>query len=325
MSETEIQQLSNKFQLAKKELAKVIVGQEQIINEVFMALLADGHILLEGVPGLGKTLLVRSLSRVMSMDFHRIQFTPDLMPSDIIGMEILEEDRSTGKRFFKFSKGPIFTHILLADEINRTPPKTQSALLEAMQEREVTYAGQTYELPKPFFLLATQNPLEQSGTFPLPEAQLDRFLFYSIVQYPAENEELEILKQTTGSTVSEIIPQISAEDILKAKKWVREVVIDDHIIAKINDLVRSTRPQTSEKKQVKDFVDWGAGPRAGQSIILAAKARAFMQGRLAVIPEDVESVAQAVLRHRVVMNFTARTEGYTVTELIKELLNVFKS
>ncbi|PTB97763.1 AAA family ATPase [Marivirga lumbricoides] len=325
MSETEIQQLSNKFQLAKKELAKVIVGQEQIINEVFMALLADGHILLEGVPGLGKTLLVRSLSRVMSMDFHRIQFTPDLMPSDIIGMEILEEDRSTGKRFFKFSKGPIFTHILLADEINRTPPKTQSALLEAMQEREVTYAGQTYELPKPFFLLATQNPLEQSGTFPLPEAQLDRFLFYSIVQYPEENEELEILKQTTGSTVSEIIPQISAEDILKAKKWVREVVIDDHIIAKINDLVRSTRPQTSEKKQVKDFVDWGAGPRAGQSIILAAKARAFMQGRLAVIPEDVESVAQAVLRHRVVMNFTARTEGYTVTELIKELLNVFKS
>lgn len=324
MSEKEIQQLSNKFQLAKKELAKVIVGQEQIINEVFMALLADGHILLEGVPGLGKTLLVRSLSKVMSMDFHRIQFTPDLMPSDIIGMEILEEDRSTGKRFFKFSKGPIFTHILLADEINRTPPKTQSALLEAMQEREVTYAGQTYELPKPFFLLATQNPLEQSGTYPLPEAQLDRFLFYSIVQYPAENEELEILKQTTGSTVNEIEAQLSAEDILKAKKWVREVVIDDAIISKINELVRSTRPQTSDVKQVKDFVEWGAGPRAGQSIILAAKARAFMQNRLAVIPDDVTTVAQAVLRHRVVMNFTARTDGYSVAKLINELLIPFK-
>lgn len=324
MSEKEIQQLSNKFQLAKIELAKVIVGQEQIINEVFMALLADGHILLEGVPGLGKTLLVRSLSKVMDMDFHRIQFTPDLMPSDIVGMEILEEDRSTGKRFFKFSKGPIFTHILLADEINRTPPKTQSALLEAMQEREVTYAGQTYDLPKPFFLLATQNPLEQSGTYPLPEAQLDRFLFYSIVQYPSENEELEILKQTTGSSVNEIEAQLSAEDILKAKKWVREIGIDDAIISNINDLVRSTRPQTSDKKQVKEFVEWGAGPRAGQSIILAAKARAFMQGRLAVIPEDVAAVAQAVLRHRVVMNFTARTEGYSVAELINELLSTIK-
>ncbi|MBK6267417.1 MoxR family ATPase [Marivirga sp. S37H4] len=324
MTEQDIKELSGRFRSAKIELAKVIVGQEHVINEVFMALLADGHILLEGVPGLGKTLLVRSLSKVMDLDFHRIQFTPDLMPSDIIGMEILEEDRATGKRFFKFNKGPIFTHILLADEINRTPPKTQSALLEAMQEREVTYAGQTYELPKPFFLLATQNPLEQSGTYPLPEAQLDRFLFYSIVEYPAVDEELEILKQTTSSITNEIKAQLSAENILLAKKWVRDITIDLSIIQKINELVRNTRPQTSENEKVKTFVEWGAGPRAGQSIILASKAKAFMEGRLAVIPDDILSVAQAVLRHRIVMNFTARTEGYTVTQLVNELLKGFR-
>ncbi len=324
MTKNEITDLSDKFNLAKSELAKVIVGQKQIINEVFMALLADGHILLEGVPGLGKTLLVRSLSQVMDLDFHRIQFTPDLMPSDIIGMEILEEDRATGKRFFQFNKGPIFSNILLADEINRTPPKTQSALLEAMQEREVTYAGQTYELPKPFFLLATQNPLEQSGTYPLPEAQLDRFLFYSIVEYPAENEELMILQQTTGAKASELKAQLSAEDILSAKKWVREIIIEESIIKKTNELVRSTRPQNSENELVKKYVEWGAGPRAGQSIILAAKAKAFLEGRLAVIPEDVLSVAHSVLRHRVVLNFTARTESFTVAQLVDELLKLFK-
>jgi MoxR-like ATPase len=324
MTKNEITVLSDKFKLAKSELGKVIVGQKQIIDEVFMALLADGHILLEGVPGLGKTLLVRSLSKVMDLDFHRIQFTPDLMPSDIIGMEILEEDRSTGKRFFKFNKGPIFSNILLADEINRTPPKTQSALLEAMQEREVTYAGHTYELPKPFFLLATQNPLEQSGTYPLPEAQLDRFLFYSIVEYPAENEELMILQQTTGAKANEIKAQLSAEDILSAKSWVREIIIEEDIVKKTNELVRSTRPQNSENELVKKYVEWGAGPRAGQSIILAAKAKAFLEGRLAVIPEDVLSVAQSVLRHRVVLNFTARTELFTVTQLVTELLKAFK-
>ncbi len=323
MTKNEISELSDKFKLAKSELAKVIVGQKQVIDEVFMALLADGHILLEGVPGLGKTLLVRSLAKVMDLDFHRIQFTPDLMPSDIIGMEILEEDRATGKRFFQFNKGPIFSHILLADEINRTPPKTQSALLEAMQEREVTYAGQTYELPKPFFLLATQNPLEQSGTYPLPEAQLDRFLFYSIVEYPAESEELMILQQTTGAKVTDLTPQLTDADILSAKKWVREIIIEEGIIKKTNELVRTTRPQNSSNEMVTKFVEWGAGPRAGQSIILAAKAKAFLEGRLAVIPDDVVSVAHAVLRHRVVMNFSARTESVSVAQIVNDLLKTF--
>jgi MoxR-like ATPase len=316
----EIQNTVTKFKEARKELSKAIIGQENVVSEVFMALLADGHILLEGVPGLGKTLLVRSLAKVLQLDFHRVQFTPDLMPSDIIGMEVLEEDRSTGKRFFQFNKGPIFTNILLADEINRTPPKTQSALLEAMQEREVTYAGKTYELPKPFFLLATQNPLEQSGTYPLPEAQLDRFLFYTVVQYPAEQEEVDILELTTGNKKNELKPSLTAEEILKARSWVRDIHIEKELLMKISQLVRSTRPQTSDIDLVKHYVDWGAGPRAGQSIVLASKAHAFLDGRLSVIPADIKAVALAVLRHRVVLNFVAKTEKFTVEDLIPELL-----
>ncbi len=321
MTTQDISDLSNKFQQAKKELAKVIIGQEQVVDEVFMALLADGHILLEGVPGLGKTLLVRTLAKVMDLDFHRIQFTPDLMPSDIIGMEILEEDRTTGKRIFKFNKGPIFSSILLADEVNRTPPKTQSALLEAMQEREVTYAGQTYQLPQPFFLLATQNPLEQSGTYPLPEAQLDRFLFYTVVQYPTEQEELLILTATTGSTQPDVNTVLNQPDILKAKGLVREIVIDESLIGYINQLVRNTRPQVSTLKSVENYVEWGAGPRAGQSIILAAKSKAFLSGRLSVIPEDIMAVTAAVLRHRVVMNFAARTSEYNIETLIADIIS----
>lgn len=320
----DIQNTVAKFKEARKELSKAIIGQENVVSEVFMALLADGHILLEGVPGLGKTLLVRSLAKVLQLDFHRVQFTPDLMPSDIIGMEVLEEDRSTGKRFFQFNKGPVFTNILLADEINRTPPKTQSALLEAMQEREVTYAGKTYKLPEPFFLLATQNPLEQSGTYPLPEAQLDRFLFYSVVQYPAEQEEVDILLLTTGNQNNQLNPTLTAEEILKARSWVRDIHIDQELLVKVSQLVRSTRPQTSEIELIKQYVDWGAGPRAGQSIILAAKAHAFLDGRLSVIPEDIKAVALAVLRHRVVLNFLARTEKFTVEDLIPELLKSIK-
>ncbi|WKV11629.1 MoxR family ATPase [Marivirga harenae] len=316
----DIQNTVTKFKEARKELSKAIIGQENVVSEVFMALLADGHILLEGVPGLGKTLLVRSLAKVLQLDFHRVQFTPDLMPSDIIGMEVLEEDRSTGKRFFQFNKGPIFTNILLADEINRTPPKTQSALLEAMQEREVTYAGKTYELPKPFFLLATQNPLEQSGTYPLPEAQLDRFLFYTVVKYPAEQEEVDILELTTGNKKNELNPSLTAEEILKARSWVRDIHIDKELLVKISQLVRSTRPQNSGNQLVKQYVDWGAGPRAGQSIVLASKAHAFLAGRLSVVPEDIKAVSLAVLRHRVVLNFVAKTEKFTVEDLIPHLL-----
>lgn len=320
----DIQNTVKKFKEARKELSKAIIGQENVVSEVFMALLADGHILLEGVPGLGKTLLVRSLAKVLQLDFHRVQFTPDLMPADIIGMEVLEEDRSTGKRFFQFNKGPVFTNILLADEINRTPPKTQSALLEAMQEREVTYAGKTYKIPEPFFLLATQNPLEQSGTYPLPEAQLDRFLFYTVVQYPAEQEEVDILQLTTGNQKNQLNPTLTTEEILKARSWVRDIHIDKELLVKVSQLVRSTRPQTSEIELVKQYVDWGAGPRAGQSIVLAAKAHAFLDGRLSVIPEDIKAVALAVLRHRVVLNFVAKTEKFTVEELIPELLKNIK-
>ncbi|WNB16893.1 AAA family ATPase [Marivirga arenosa] len=324
MEEKEIKDAVNKFKSARKELSKAIIGQENVVSEVFMALLANGHILLEGVPGLGKTLLVRSLAKILHLDFHRVQFTPDLMPSDIVGMEVLEEDRSTGKRFFKFNKGPIFTNILLADEINRTPPKTQSALLEAMQEREVTYAGTTYELPKPFFLLATQNPLEQSGTYPLPEAQLDRFLFYTVVEYPTDQEEVDILELTTANKKNELKSILSAEDIIHARSWVRDIHIDKSLLELISRLVRSTRPQTSDLELVKQYVDWGAGPRAGQSIVLAAKAHAFLAGRLSVIPDDIKAVTLAVLRHRIVLNFVAKTEKYTVDQLIKGLLNQIK-
>jgi len=324
MEEKEIKDAVNKFKSARKELSKAIIGQENVVIEVFMALLANGHILLEGVPGLGKTLLVRSLAKILHLDFHRVQFTPDLMPSDIVGMEVLEEDRSTGKRFFKFNKGPIFTNILLADEINRTPPKTQSALLEAMQEREVTYAGTTYELPKPFFLLATQNPLEQSGTYPLPEAQLDRFLFYTVVEYPTDQEEVDILELTTANEKNELKSILSAEDIIQARSWVRDIHIDKSLLELVSRFVRSTRPQTSDLEIVKQYVDWGAGPRAGQSIVLAAKAHAFLAGRLSVIPDDIKAVTLAVLRHRIVLNFVAKTEKYTVDQLIKGLLNQIK-
>lgn len=305
----------------KKEIGQVIVGQEEIIDQLLITFLAGGHALLEGVPGLAKTLMIRSLAEAIDLSFRRIQFTPDLMPSDILGTEILEEDHTTGKRIFKFNKGPIFANIILADEINRTSPKTQSALLEAMQEFEVTYAGTTYPLERPFFILATQNPIEQSGTFPLPEAQLDRFLLYIKVGYPTQEEEHSILASTTGRRASSIKKVLDGAKILEAQKLVREVHINDDLIDLVNRIVRSTRPNDGENKFIKDWVRWGAGPRAGQAMILTAKARALLHGNFSVTQEDIRHIAFPVLRHRILMNFKAEAEGVTPHDATQHLLD----
>ena len=323
-SETEVKNLINKLSLLKKEIQKVIVGQDVIIEEMLVALMAGGHCLLEGVPGLAKTLMVRTMSQALHLNFRRIQFTPDLMPTDIVGTEILEEDHVTGKRFFKFNKGPLFANIVLADEINRTPPKTQAALLEAMQEFEVTYGGQTYPLDRPFFILATQNPIEQAGTYPLPEAQLDRFLLYIKIGYPTQEEETRILSSTTGSKKVKVEPVINGEEIQKLQSLVREVSISDEMIAYVSNLIRATRPDTTTIDYVKEWVRWGAGPRAGQALILTAKARALFYGRYAVIEEDLHSMAFPVLRHRVLMNFKADAEEVTSDMVTAELLKAIE-
>lgn len=291
--------LSEKLSALKQEIGKVIIGQEETVSQLLITFLAGGHALLEGVPGLAKTLMIRTLSDAIDLKFKRIQFTPDLMPSDIIGTEILEEDHSTGKKFFKFNKGPIFSNIILADEINRTPPKTQAALLEAMQEFEVTYGDKTYKLDRPFFILATQNPIEQSGTFVLPEAQQDRFLLYIKIGYPTDKEETEILKATTGTKKAQLNKVLSGEDIIRLQQLVREVSISDGLIQYVSDVIRATRPDTTSVDYVKKWVDWGAGPRAGQAMILTAKANALLNGKLAVTLEDLQTVALPVLRHRV--------------------------
>lgn len=322
ISAQHVETLVSKLSLLKKEIQKVIVGQDEVIEEMLIALMAGGHCLLEGVPGLAKTLMVRILSDALNLSFRRIQFTPDLMPTDILGTEILEEDHATGKRFFKFNKGPIFANIILADEINRTPPKTQSALLEAMQEFEVTYGGQTYSLDKPFFILATQNPIEQAGTYPLPEAQLDRFLLYIKIGYPSAQEEEDILKRTTGTRKNTVEAVINAEDIKQLQELVREVTINDDMVAYVSALIRSTRPESTTYPYVKDWVRWGAGPRAGQALILTAKARALFHGRYAVIPEDIQTMAYPVLRHRVLMNFKAEAEGLSADQITKELIKL---
>ena len=324
MTEQDINHLLNKLPQLKQEIQKVIVGQEEVLDEVLITMLAGGHGLLEGVPGLAKTLLVRTLSNAMDLGFRRIQFTPDLMPTDILGTEVLEEDHATGKRFFKFNEGPIFSNIVLADEINRTPPKTQAALLEAMQEHEVTYAGKTYFLPKPFFLLATQNPIEQAGTYPLPEAQLDRFLLYIKIKYPTEQEELNILTSTTGTRQAQVNPVITGEEVLQLKHLVREVSISDELLGYVNQLVRATRPETSDVEFIKKYIRWGAGPRAGQALILTSKARALLQGRFAVTAEDIKTMAYPVLRHRVLINFTAEAERITPDDVVDELLQSIK-
>ncbi|MBC2839518.1 MoxR family ATPase [Robiginitalea sp. SC105] len=320
----EVEALSARLQQLKSEIAKVIIGQEEIVSQLLITFLSGGHALLEGVPGLAKTLMIRTLADAIDLSFKRIQFTPDLMPSDILGTEILEEDHSTGRKFFKFNKGPIFSNIILADEINRTPPKTQAALLEAMQEFEVTYGDKTYKLDRPFFILATQNPIEQSGTFQLPEAQQDRFLLYIKIGYPSGAEETSILKATTGTAKPKVGKVISGKEILRLQELVREISISDGLIAYVSDLVRATRPATTTMDYVRDWVDWGAGPRAGQAMILTAKAHALLAGRLAVTPEDIRSVVLPVLRHRVIVNFRAEAEGITADTVTHKILDSVK-
>lgn len=320
ISESNIKALIAKLPHLKEEIQKVIVGQDQVLEEMIIALMAGGHCLLEGVPGLAKTLMVKTLSQAMHLSFRRIQFTPDLMPTDIIGTEILEEDHSTGKRFFKFNKGPIFANIILADEINRTPPKTQAALLEAMQEFEVTYGGQTYPLDRPFFILATQNPIEQAGTYPLPEAQLDRFLLFVKIGYPSEQEEFGILNSTTGSNKTVIEPVLSGDEILQIQSLVRDVSISQDLIEYVSKLIRATRPDTTNVDYVKEWVRWGAGPRAGQALILTAKARALLKGRYAVIMDDLHTMAYPVLRHRILVNFKAEAENVNSDQVTSALI-----
>ncbi len=320
ISESTLQPLLGKLSQLKSEIQKIIVGQDVILEEIIVALIAGGHCLLEGVPGLAKTLMVRTLSQALHLSFRRIQFTPDLMPTDIIGTEILEEDHATGKRFFKFNEGPLFANIVLADEINRTPPKTQSALLEAMQEFEVTYAGKTYPLDKPFFILATQNPIEQAGTYPLPEAQLDRFLLYIKIGYPTEQEEVNILNATTGNKKAIISPILEANEIQELQKLVRDVSISDELVQFVSSLIRATRPDTTAVAFVKEWVRWGSGPRAGQALILTAKARALFKGRYAVIMEDIHSMVFPVLRHRILMNFKAEAENIISDDVTATLL-----
>ncbi len=318
----EIQDRLAKLPQVAAEIAKLIVGQEQVVEELLISVLAGGHCLLEGVPGLAKTLMVSTLARSLELDFRRVQFTPDLMPSDIIGTEILEEDHVSGKRFFKFQKGPVFTNILLADEINRTPPKTQAALLEAMQEKRVSYAGEVHVLPRPFFVLATQNPVEQAGTYPLPEAQLDRFLMFIRVPYPSEAEEVEILNRTTGNRDAQVNTVLNAGDMIALQSLVREVEISQDLLTYITRIVRASRPGESDNAMVKDYVRWGSGPRAGQALVLCAKARALMKGHFAVTIEDIRRVAPAVLRHRILLNFQAEASDITTGDIIENLFEM---
>jgi MoxR-like ATPase len=320
LTEDDVKAQLERLAQVRRAIAQAIVGQDSVVELLLIGLLAGGHCLLEGVPGLGKTLLVRSLSQALKLDFRRIQFTPDLMPSDILGTEILEEDHGTGKRYFKFQKGPVFTHLLLADELNRTPPKTQAALLEAMQEHTVSYGGTTYPLPAPFFVLATQNPLEQAGTYPLPEAQLDRFLLHVKVDYPTEAEEQAILSQTTGGGSSKIEMVMSGDEVLALQKLTREVHLGDDVLSWITRLIRATRPLDTPVAEVREWVRWGAGPRAGQALVLASKARALLHGRFAATREDVKVLAAAVLRHRLLLSFAAEAERRTPDDVVEVLL-----
>ena len=321
LTEAGIGELLGKLGLLRKEIGKVIVGQEAAVDELLTAFLAGGHALLEGVPGLAKTLLIRTLADAVDLSFRRIQFTPDLMPTDIIGTEVLEEDHASGRRFFKFTRGPVFANIVLADEINRTPPKTQAALLEAMQESEVTYGGTTYPLDRPFFVLATQNPIEQTGTYPLPEAQLDRFLLYIRIGYPVEAEERDILARTTGPARATAVPVVSGREILSAQALTRDVRISEALLDYVTRLVRATRPDDRAPRFVRDLVRWGAGPRAGQALVLSAKARAVLAGRFSVTLDDLRSIAPPVLRHRILMNFKAEAEGVSPDEIAARLLD----
>jgi len=306
----------------ERELAKAIVGQTRVVREILIAFLAGGHCLLRGVPGLAKTLLIKKLAEAVHLKFNRIQFTPDLMPSDILGAEVIEEDRATGKRVIRFIQGPIFANILLADEINRTPPKTQAALLEAMQEYQVTVGGVRYPLDRPLFVLATQNPIEQEGTYPLPEAQLDRFMFNVVIEYPSADEERRILSMTTGTEEARIEAVASGDEIEQLHGVVRDVPAADNVVDYAARLVRATRPAGEEAPEfVRRWVRWGAGPRAGQSLLLGAKARALLEGRTVVDFEDIQAVAFPVLRHRILVNFQAEADGIDSDEIVRRLLD----
>ena len=306
----------------REQVGRIIVGQDEVIEQLLIAILARGHCLLEGVPGLAKTLMIRSLAETMNLSFHRIQFTPDLMPADITGTDIIQENRDTGHRDLVFEKGPIFTQMLLADEINRTPPKTQAALLEAMQEHEVTIGGKTYRLDEPFFVLATQNPIEQEGTYPLPEAQRDRFLFNVIVDYPNRDQESEIIDRTTSTIATELEPVVSGEEIIDCQGTVRLVPLPEHVKNLVLDLVRSARPKVEATAPwVGELIEWGPGPRACQQLVLASKARALLRGRHHVTRDDVEALAAPVLRHRIVPTFNAEAEGVSVDDVIRRLLS----
>jgi len=317
-----VEELQTKINSIRQEIAKVIVGQNETVENLLTALLSNGHCLLVGVPGLAKTLLIKTLSEALSLQFSRIQFTPDLMPSDITGTEILDEDQSTKQRKFRFIKGPVFANVILADEINRTPPKTQAALLEAMQEKTVTAAGVKYKLPNPFFVLATQNPIEQEGTYPLPEAQLDRFMFNLWLDYPGFEEEIKIVKNTTGGSNPEVKEAITTEDILKFQHLVRRVPVADNVIEYAVKIVNQTRPSNNLlNKDVADLISWGAGPRASQYLILAAKTYAILNGRYTPEIADVERALIPVLRHRIIPSFNAEAEGITTVDIINKLKN----
>ncbi|MCM0664463.1 MULTISPECIES: AAA family ATPase [Flavobacterium] len=313
---TAIHNLVQKRNELKKEIAKIIVGQDAVVDQILLCIFSGGHALLIGVPGLAKTLMINTLSQALGLDFKRIQFTPDLMPSDILGSEILDENRN-----FKFIKGPIFSNIILADEINRTPPKTQAALLEAMQERSVTIAGQHHKLDLPYFVLATQNPIEQEGTYPLPEAQLDRFMFAIKLEYPTFEEEVQVVKRTTSDVKTEINPLFTAQEIIDFQHLIRRIPVADNVIEYAVTLVSKTRPDNSLTNDfVKNYLDWGAGPRASQNLILAAKAHAAFNGKFSPDIEDVQAVATGILRHRIIKNYKADAEGITEEVIIKKLM-----
>jgi MoxR-like ATPase len=318
-----VRELAKAYTEMTEQIGRVIVGQKQVVEQLLMALFSRGHCLLVGVPGLAKTLLVSTVSKILHLSFKRIQFTPDLMPADITGTDILQDDPDTGRRKFTFLPGPVFANMILADEINRTPPKTQAALLEAMQEHHVTAGGHPYHLPEPFFVLATQNPIEQEGTYPLPEAQLDRFMFNIIVGYPNRDEEMDIMKRTTSTATTQLAQLLDGEQILKLQEVVRQVVVADHVFAYACDLVRATRPrEKGVPKWIPELLAWGAGPRASQYLILGGKARAILHGRLHVTTDDIKAVAHPVLRHRIVTTFNADAEGITPDQIVDRLLDV---
>ena len=317
-----VEKLKNDKKKLFQEISKIVIGQKKIVDHLFIALLCKGHVLLEGVPGLAKTLLIKTLSQALELNFNRIQFTPDLMPSDITGTEIIEEDQTTGKRSFQFFKGPVFSNIVLADEINRTPPKTQAALLEAMQEYKITAGGKVYNLKEPFFILATQNPIEQEGTYPLPEAQLDRFMFNITISYPKISEEIEIVKATTSTNEINVQPVLTGNELADYQKLVKNVPVSDNVIKYAVDFINSTRTNINNTSKIaQKWLEWGAGPRASTYLILAAKAKALLDGRTTPEIDDINEMLNPILRHRIIPNFNAEAEGLNRDTILEQLLD----